>query len=233
LTLTLGVTGDKTGNKVKTNEAEADLRKKSTLTPLIRKLKASPRQFVAIAIAFIALLAFGIFLAMDKRIRLNEEVGLADGRVIIIERFIQAKPLGEIGGPGGWEPIYNSFEIVGTTELAKPAKWESDRGLMPMLVDRDAATGEWFVVATFFTCEPWYALGRPKLPYTEFRYRNGTWLQSDLSSNLIGRKANVSTGIKYSGEAALLTRAEKATREADARIVKKYLEIVPVWKTSY
>ncbi|MCA3001324.1 MAG: hypothetical protein ING64_01380 [Rhodocyclaceae bacterium] len=202
------------------------------MTNILSKLKASYRQVVAIAIVLVALVAFGILLAMDKRISFNEEVGLADGRVVIIERLIKAKPLGEVGGPGGWDPLYNSFEFVGVPEPAKPSKWESDRGLMPMLVDRDPATGEWFVVATFFTCEPWYALGRPKLPYTEFRYRNGGWLQSDLSSNLIGRKANVSTGIKYSGEAALLTRAEKVVRETDARIVKKYLEIVPVWKTS-
>ena len=199
------------------------------MTSILSKLKATPRRFVAIAIALIALLAFGIFLAMDKRIGFNEEVGLADGRAIVIERFIKAKPLGEIGGPGGWEPIYNSVEIVGTTE---PAKWESDRGLMPMLVDRDAATGEWFVVATFFTCHPWYQLGRPKLPYAEFRYRNSAWQQVNLSADLIGRKANVSTGIMYSGEASLLTPDEKALREADARISKDFLEIVANWKTS-
>jgi len=29
------------------------------------------------------------------------------------------------------------------------------------------------MVATFFHRDSWYELGRPTLPYTEYRYRNG------------------------------------------------------------
>ena len=172
------------------------------------------------------------YLAMDKRINFEEEVGLADGQVIIIERHFRAKPLGEIGGPGGWRPTYASFEIRRPSSANNPPKWESDRGLIPMLFDRDPATGEWFVVATFFMCEAWYDIGRPKLPYAEFRARNGAWQRVDLTPSHIGRKQNVFTGMKYSGEPALLTRAEKAQRDSDTRIVKKYLEIVATWSTS-
>ena len=62
---------------------------------------------------------------------------------------------------------------------------------MPIVLDRDLQTNEWVIIATFFHCDGWYDLGRPKLPYTEFRFRDGRWIQQPLTPMWIGVEANV------------------------------------------
>lgn len=133
---------------------------------------------ILLFLALIAMLGLCGCQFRDSNFRFTEEVQLNDGRVIKANRVIAAKPLGEIGGPGGWEPKYMSFEIAAPQSPDNPSKWESSAGLLPILFGRDPDTGEWVLLATFYTCEPWYALGRPKLPYAEFclRTSNGSGL---------------------------------------------------------
>jgi hypothetical protein len=167
----------------------------------------------------------------DKNIHFREEVQLASGETILVNRFIKSKSLGEIGGPGGWEPSYMSLEIATANFQDFPPKWESENGLLPILFDRDPGSREWALLATFYTCQPWYDLGRPKLPYAEFRVRNGQWRRVDLSPQWIGRDANIFTGVSSGGEPNLLTLSEKKRRNGNPAIARKYLKIVDHWTT--
>lgn len=166
----------------------------------------------------------------DKDIRFTEEVQLSNGEVISADRFIEAASLGEVGGPGGWESKYQSFEIVVPKRTDNPPKWESKTGLIPILLDRDTANNEWVLLATFYTCDAWYSLGRPKLPYAEFRVRDGQWQKLELSSQWLGHATNVFADINSSGEPARLTLADKRKR-ADPRVAQKYRLIVAQWST--
>jgi hypothetical protein len=184
----------------------------------------------------LALIAVGLIVllcsrACSKRIDFTEEVQLARGELITVQRHVTAEPFGEIGGPGGWEPSYMSLEIVAPKRPDDPPKWESTSGLLPVLFDRDPGNGEWALLATFFSCDPWYALGRPKLPYAEFRVRNGQWQSVELGQQWIGRATNVFTGIRSSGEPDYLTLALKKKRDADDRIAPMYRSIVGQWST--
>jgi hypothetical protein len=38
---------------------------------------------------------------------------------------------------------------------------------LPILFDKDPDNCEWTLLATFYTCDAWHALGRPKSPYAE------------------------------------------------------------------
>ncbi len=172
------------------------------------------------------------YLAMETKINFEEEVELSSGQIIVAERSFRALPLKEIGGPGGWKPTYASFQVRPSSGASYPPKWESDRGLVPILFDVDKATNEWIMVTTFFMCEQWYELGRPMLPYAEYRFRSGAWRMVRLSPELVGRKSNLFAGMKYSGEASFLTRDEKARRDANIKIAKEYLSIVAKWSTS-
>ena len=133
-----------------------------------------------------------------SQIEWKEEVKLQSGEVIVVKRTAKSKDFGEIGGPGGWENEGMTVQIIQPVKSDNPPIW--DAKFVPIVFDRDPATQEWFMVATFYSCTSWYDLGRPKLPYTEYRLKNGKWLQQPLSPHLIGREGNMLTRIHSTGE---------------------------------
>ncbi len=171
------------------------------------------------------------FYFIDSSVRFREQIQLSSGEVILVDRLFKTESFGEIGGPGGWDAKFNSIEVIESNELDTPPIWTSDAGLIPILFDRDRNTKEWYLVTTFYSCQAWYQLGRPSLPYAEFRLRNNIWQSVPLTPSLIGRSANVLTTIRNKEELALHTLATKRERMSDARIVKKYSEIVSSWAT--
>jgi hypothetical protein len=158
----------------------------------------------------------------------KEQVKLQSGEIIIVKRTAkQGRSLGELGGPGGWEPSVMTLEID-DDRIGKPPVWRFS--FVPMLFDYDVEKNEWFVVATFYTCKPWYDLGRPELPYVEYRARGDKWERVPLSSDLLGRKANLLTGVSSGGEPPLVTLEYK--EEKDSRAAKKYKVILDSWHTT-
>jgi hypothetical protein len=198
-----------------------------SVQPLPRKFP--PAAFVRAVV--LTLIAAGALSACgDREIHFAEEVELASGEVIKVDRRVMAAPSGEVGGPGGWEPKYMSLEIVEPKRADNPPKWESTIGLLPILFDRDADNGEWTLLATYYTCDVWVAIGRPKLPYAEFRARNAQWEGAALSEEWLGRPANVLTDINSNGEPQLVALAAKRLRMSDPAISSKYRLIDGTWK---
>lgn len=179
----------------------------------------------------LTLFAFGLSGCGSRKMNFEEEIQLSNGEVIKVDRSIAAQSFGEIGGPGGWEAAYMSLVIVTPQRSDNPPKWESTAGLVPILFDRDSDSNEWTLLATFFSCEAWYALGRPKPPYAEFRMRDGNWQRVDFSNKWIGRPANVLTDLNSGGEPKLVGLAAKQTRMSDRRIAPEYRGIVENWTT--
>lgn len=177
------------------------------------------------------LVATGALSACGKReIHFAEEVELANGEIIKVDRHVVAAPFGEVGGPGGWEPKYMSLEIVDPKRPENPPKWESSIGLLPILFDRDPDNGEWTLLATYYSCDVWSAIGRPKLPYAEFRVRNGQWQGVALSEKWLGRPANVLTGVSSDGEPEFIALAAKRPRLSDPEASSKYRSIDGNWQ---
>lgn len=153
---------------------------------------------------------------------------MSSGQVMLIERTALGKKFGELGGTGGWESHQMSLEIKDQSVAHPPAKWQER--WVPMLIDQDAQSKEWFIVATFYTCTDWYDLGRPKLPYVEYRYRQGKWQQLPLNQQLSGRVANLLTGPRADGESALVTIEDIRLR--NDRAAPKFKKILSTWNTS-
>jgi len=172
-------------------------------------------------------LALAAWYGLNKPLQWTEEVQLASGEVIVVQRTVHAQSLGEIGGPGGWESEGMTLEIISPQLPDKPPVW--DFPYVPIVFDRDPQTQEWFVVATFYTCERWHELGKPKLPYAQWRARDGIWQRTELNPELIGRKANVLTAIRSSGEPDH-TLKSKEDIMSDGRIASKYKRIYDGWK---
>lgn len=153
---------------------------------------------------------------------------LQDGEVLEVRRDAVAEPFGQIGGTGGWENKGMALKVVSASKRPPPAPWKGK--FVPLIFDHDSESQEWFIVASFYSCTSWYELGRPELPYVEFRYRSGQWQQQPLSPKFIGRRANMLADIRSSGEPNH-TLASKNERMANGRLASKYTEVVSSWKT--
>lgn len=161
-------------------------------------------------------------------IKWTEELVLEDGRTLLLNRSAQGKTIGELGGSGGWEATQMTLEVETPKSPLNPPTWS--QRWVPMLFDYDAKTKEWFVVATFYTCTDWYDLGRPKLPYIEYRARNGRWVEVPLSDSLFGRKSNLLTGMRADGKPKHVTVDFKNLENAGAG--DSFKRILNKWHTS-
>jgi len=156
-----------------------------------------------------------------------EEVQLKSGEILLIKRTAKGEQKGEIGGSGGWDATEMTLELESTPKIGKPPVWHFP--YVPILMDYDDVKQEWFVVATFYYCTAWYDLGRPKLPYIEYRARGGKWEVVPLSAELFDRETNLLTGPRSGGEPKLVKLDEKNTR--NKRADKSFRWIVRNWTT--
>ena len=163
-----------------------------------------------------------------SQIEWKEEVKLQSGEIVVVKRTAKSKPFGEIGGPGGWENEGMTVQIIQPLKPDNPPLW--DAKFVPLVFDRDPNTKQWFMVATFVSCTSWYELGRPKLPYTEFRVKDGQWRQQALSPDLIGREGNMLTRIHSTGEPDHTVSSKEGINN-DPVILPEYKRVVDHWTT--
>lgn len=180
------------------------------------------RRVVATVASVVALMACGAGV-----VEWREEVRLASGEIIVVKRTAKLRANAIAGGGGGSINEGMTVEIVQPVKPDNPAAW--DAKFVPLLFDRDPVSKEWVMLATFFHCDSWYELGRPKLPYTEYRFTNGQWVQRPLSPQWFGRTANMFTGMGPRGVKDL-SADEKASRLNDPTISPKYKSVTDKWQ---
>ncbi len=177
-------------------------------------------------------MALGVMLWLsgcgDKQSTWSEEVRLQGGETLVVERTAQLRANHIAGGGGGSINEGMTVEIAQPIKPDNPSRWSAK--FVPILMDRDPASREWFIVATFFHCDSWYALGRPKLPYTEYRFRGGQWVQQALSPQWIGRAANVLSSNRENAPHVTLSGKERVL--AIATISPEYRRVVGEWSTT-
>lgn len=142
----------------------------------------------------------------------SEEVQLADGSTLIVDRTATGEKKYEIGGPGGWNQTQMSLRVSPSGGMNPPPVWRD--AFVPLLLDYEPTTGAWSLVTSFYFCSTWYELGKPELPYIEFQSSGGgAWTRVPLESRLIGRESNLLTGPDADGEHARVTIKDKLARE--------------------
>ncbi len=171
----------------------------------------------------------------DPYLKWNEEVNLQSGEVIVIKRTAKFSENWIAGGGGGSFNRGMTIEFDSPDKPSNPTIWS---GLyVPMILDRDPDTNEWMIVATFYHCDSWYDIGRPALPYTAYRYREGKWLQQSMEPKWIGRKANVLVTDLASRKAIdsskLILTVSRKEKEVEDRpsAAPKYKSILDKWTT--
>ena len=184
----------------------------------------------------IAILLLSLLLsACDPHLKWNEQVELQSGEVIVIKRTAKFSENWIAGGGGGSFNKGMTIEFVKPNKPDNPTTWSAL--YVPMVLDRDPETKEWFILATFFHCDSWYDLGRPKLPYTEYHFRNGKWVQLPLNEKWIRREANVLvTDLAYrkviNGSVHVLTLGEKRDAIGSRPTVsQEFRKIVGYWSS--
>ncbi|MFC3654523.1 hypothetical protein FZ025_10220 [Xanthomonas hyacinthi] len=141
----------------------------------------------------------------------KEEVRLSDGQLITIDRTAKGHIQREIGGPTGWKSSEETLSFSGTSNAKAPPTWRSN--LVPIVLDYEAATSTWIVVATYVYCDTWYDMGRPQSPYIEYASTDGgEWRVIPLDSGRIGQLANLLANVRRTGEPALVREVEKEER---------------------
>ncbi|EIL97734.1 hypothetical protein UU5_04621 [Rhodanobacter sp. 115] len=158
----------------------------------------------------------------------SEQVRLRDGQVVVVQRTAQGKTYSELGGPGGWRyPVEMSVSIAKALgNIKTPPVWRDT--YVPVLLDYDASSGSWSMLASFYYCETWYALGRPIPPYIEYQSIHGaSWERVPLEQRFIDRETNLLTGPDTDGEPDLVTIADKDFRQRSA--ARQYQRILRKW----
>lgn len=143
---------------------------------------------IVLAVAGCSRIANWLEESQERNFEWTEDVLLHSGEKVVVRRTARLSGNNIAGGGGGSFNKGMKLDIV-TGIGVSPITWG---GLyVPILLDRDATSGDWVLVATFFHCDSWYKLNRPILPYTQYRFNNGGWVQENLSPNFFGRKANL------------------------------------------
>ncbi|WP_316153668.1 hypothetical protein [Cupriavidus sp. BIC8F] len=169
----------------------------------------------------------------DTTMKWKEQVDLHNHETIIVARTATMKSNWIAGGGGGSINKRMTLEVVRPARQDNPGVW-SDH-YVPILLDRDPDNGEWFLVATFYHCTEWYELGRPALPYTEYRFRGGSWVRQPLSAKWIDREVNVLpadlSNRELLNEKPVLSTEQKRLVQSRPTISDRFVRIVGTWKT--
>lgn len=160
----------------------------------------------------------------------KEEVRLSDGRLIVVKRTAKGTLTRDIAMRAtGWIPRETTLRIGQVDGAAKPHVWRSH--LIPVVMDYDPASSTWSVVATYIFCDTWYDMGRPVSPYVQYVSVGGeAWRAVHLQPGLIGKRANLLTHIRPTGESGLVREQYKEMRWRSSSA--RFKAITSSWKTN-
>jgi hypothetical protein len=152
----------------------------------------------------------------------TEDVLLEDGSTLLVKRTATFEVFRSWSGDAS-----NAVEIEATLaftgKLAQLPTWRQP--LMALVLYHDHGPDDWVVVASSLDCEVWWARGKPKPPYWEFRLRADGWHETPLSPASMGRPANLFH--RYQGERKFdhITPAVRARLERPETMVRSYREV--------
>ncbi|HDS0923425.1 TPA: hypothetical protein QDZ10_001901 [Stenotrophomonas maltophilia] len=160
----------------------------------------------------------------------KEEVRLSDGRLIVVKRTAKGTLTRDIAMRAtGWIPRETTLRIGQVDGAAKPPVWRSH--LIPVVMDYDPASSTWTVVATYIFCDTWYDMGRPVSPYVQYISVGGeAWRVVPLQAKLIGKRANLLTHVRPTGESGLVREQYKEMRWRSSSA--RFKAITSSWKTN-
>ena len=118
----------------------------------------------------------------------TEDVVLASGERVTVAReqdvFFQKSMADGVGTDRGRRSLVRSVLPDGSFP-----EWSAP--LIPQVLDRDPASGRWFLIATMGWCETWNRNGEPLPPYWGFAVVDGRWVRAAIPDSLWGTRSNL------------------------------------------
>jgi hypothetical protein len=160
----------------------------------------------------------------------KEEVRLSDGLLIVVKRTAKGSITRDIAMRATvWKPKETTLRIAQMEGAAKPPVWRS--ALVPVVMDYDPASSTWSVVATHLFCSSWYDMGRPTSLYVQYISVGAeAWRVVPLQPGRVGRRANLLTHIRPTGEAGLVWDQYKEMRWRSSS--SRFKSISTTWRTN-
>jgi hypothetical protein len=129
--------------------------------------------------------------------RWEESVTLASGETVKVKRHIRFRQEEAFGmGLMAQNYLAASLEIVPAPKDF--VVWNAP--IIPILLDRDPANGEWVVIGGYDSSNLWDFNGKPCPPQWGFRLREGIWYIQPVPENLIGKKPNLLLDLRVSDD---------------------------------
>jgi hypothetical protein len=145
---------------------------------------------IAWALAAISVLTFFFANRNPKVLRWTESVPLSSGQQIEIKRHVKFRWRTNLGAPrSGDETISSTLQSIATPKLFPD--WSAP--MVPVLLDRDPQTGQWWLVATNSHCEFWQRNLEPQPPYWAFVVIGNRWRRAPIPEFASDRRANLFT----------------------------------------
>jgi hypothetical protein len=156
----------------------------------------------------------------EREIEWTETVALASGETTVIERVQRVEIHLTSEGPSG--DLAKMATVASATSPPAFPPWQAK--MLPILLDRDPATGEWVLVATMYNCRFWLLNGAPERPYWGFRAFEGEWYRTEIPESFWGRSANLFAALQSRDTSSLVQatyvkrRAYTSTRGSEIHI---------------
>jgi hypothetical protein len=131
----------------------------------------------------------------------TEEVELAPGDVVVIERRMKFVKVSSELFRSGLQTRYNSLR------LPDGARFETEDRISLIWLGRGASPGTWRLIAVANYCEEFRKYGLTD--YVQLEYADGRWSHRALEPEYFGRAANVLVAYGMAREGALVTSDEK------------------------
>ncbi len=164
--------------------------------------------------------------AREAELTWIEPVRLSSGEEVRIKRHVVMIHERAWGGGFSSAPIYKRSSIELVDGGSNFPVW--DAPLVPLVIDKDPANGEWLIVASIDECGMWARNGRPRPPYWAFRLREREWFRDAIPHALIDRPANLFVEMEVSDTSRKLgeyIEKRKQAQKSEPRHPKKYSKI--------
>jgi hypothetical protein len=147
---------------------------------------------IVIAAALCAV-TMGLSGCEKKHFQWTEDVRLADGSTVQVERTVRyGKVTNELGGPTSRWVSEATITIV--EQGSRLPTWSLP--MQPFLLDKDPATGRWLLVASAMEyCDYASRFGAPFVTFPTFELNNAEWIYVGLPESMVNRTANLLLGV--------------------------------------
>lgn len=194
--------------------------------------RGQKRFLIIVGVIFLLYQSYHVWTHRDITWRWKEEVQLADGSRVWVERV----DVREV--KGGGEPFKGLMRGSKITRIHIPDSlgdlvWEST--LAPMILERGSPPARWVVIASPVWCEDHTRYGSPKPPYIQFEYIDGLWMPKQVDPKWYDRKSNLSMNEEQQAKHAGQSLTAEQVRKFNDRVYgigKDYLAVDANYKSN-